>query len=81
MDIFALDHSFGDEIETSMNQLFKFMLNNLKIGQLHIVKTCLKQLFNQEKLLCVNLGSVLCSVIKDPNIFWYFSFFINCNLK
>lgn len=76
----ALDHPFGDEIENSMNQLFKFMENNIIIGQMQIVKTCLKQLYHHKKLFCFNLHSFLWLVFKNPDVYWYLPYyFINLN--
>lgn len=83
MDILALNHNFSKEIESSTNKLFIFFCNNVKFGQWQLSKICLKQLIEEKKTLSINFDEIFWSIIKNPEIYWYYFLFniLNFNFK
>jgi hypothetical protein len=67
MDVLSIEHNFGKEIETSIQQLFIFFCNNINLGQWQMVKACLKQLHANKKNLKFDLNEALNSIIKNPS--------------
>lgn len=70
MDVLSLEHNFGKEIETSIQQLFNYFCNNLQLGQWHPAKACLKQLIAYKKNFQFSLDHVLLDIVDNPSIYW-----------
>lgn len=70
MDVLSLEHNFGKEIETSIQQLFNYFCNNLNLGQWQAAKACLKQLIIFKKNFQFDLQQVLDDIIQNPQLYW-----------
>lgn len=69
MDVLSLEHYFGKEIETSLQQLFNYFCNNIYIGQWQMAKACLKQLDSNKKIFKFDFTSVLLDIIQKPELY------------
>jgi hypothetical protein len=69
MDVLSLEHNFGKEIETSIQQLLTFFCNNVSLGQWQLVKACLKQLHSNKKNLKFDLNRMLSGIIENPSLY------------
>lgn len=69
MDVLALEHNFGKEIETSIQQLFSYFCNNLNLGQWQTAKACLRQLNTYKKNFQFDLDSLLVDIIQSPQLY------------
>jgi hypothetical protein len=70
MDVLSLEHYFGKEIETSIQQLFHYFCNNLNLGQWHAAKACLIQLDACKKNFQFSLNSIINDFIQNPQLYW-----------
>jgi hypothetical protein len=68
--IMSLEHYFGKEVETSINQLFVSFCNNISIGQWQLAKACLRQLDANKKSLKFDLNAIMTSIIANPQLYW-----------
>jgi hypothetical protein len=66
----SLEHYFGKEIETSIQQLFNYFCNNFYLGQWSAAKACLKQLHSCQKNFKFDLTSLLLDLIENPHLHW-----------
>ena len=69
MDLMALEHHFGKEIETSTQQLFNYFCNNIYLGQWQAAKACLKQLFSSQTYFKFDLGLFITDLIENPELY------------
>lgn len=73
MDVMSLEHSFGNEFQTSIKQLFQFFCNNISIGQWELAKACLDQLIVVNKDVInhqIDLNQILIGIILNPTLYW-----------
>jgi hypothetical protein len=70
MDVMLLEHHFGKEIETSIQQLFNYFCNNFYLGQWQAAKACLKQLLACQKNFKFDMNSLLMNLIENPSCYW-----------
>ena len=66
MDVLSLEHQFGNETETSIQKLFIFFCNNIRLGQWQLAKACIKQLEFSKKSFNFNLNDILNDIIDNP---------------
>jgi hypothetical protein len=69
MDVLSLDHNFGKEIETSLQQLFIHFCNNIKLGQWQAAKACLTQLDANKKSFKFDYDLVILDILQNPEIY------------
>jgi zinc finger FYVE domain-containing protein 26 len=69
MDVLSLEHNFGREIETSIQQLFTFFCNNISLGQWQLAKACLKQLYLNKKSFKFDLDEIIHDVVANPQVY------------
>ena len=69
MDVMSLEHNFGKEIETSLQQLFVYFCNNINLGQWQAAKACLKQLNANKNMLKFDFDVILADLIDNPELY------------
>jgi hypothetical protein len=69
MDVLSLEHHFGKEIETSLQQLFVYFCNNINLGQWQSAKACLKQLDANKKIFKFDFDAILADIIQNPELY------------
>ncbi len=65
-----LEHHFGKEVETSLQQLFNYFCNNFCLGQWQAAKACLNQLHAYQTNFKFNLSTLLLDLIENPELYW-----------
>lgn len=69
MDVLALEHYFGKELETSTHQLFIYFCNNIQLGQWQVAKSCLLQLEQNKKYFKHDFNQILIDIIENPDLY------------
>ena len=70
MDVLSLEHNFGKEIETSINQSFIYFCNNINLGQWQAAKAFLKQLNVNKKSFKFDFDLLLHELIENSELYW-----------
>ncbi len=69
MDVLSLEHNFGKEVETSLQQLFVYFCNNVDLGQWQAAKACLKQLEANKKSFKFDFDVILANLIENTELY------------
>ncbi len=70
MDVLSIEHSFGNEFQASIKQLFKFFCNNINLGQWEAAKACIDQLLANNDVLKFNFNELIVDIILNPPVYW-----------